>query len=154
MSFTGVGEVFSFGRTLINKIFPNPEDKAKAEALLVEAEDKGELNELNAQMQVMVAEAKSADPWTSRARPSFLYVIYLMILWALPMSIIYAINPTVAGNMIIGVKLWLASIPKELWTVFGLGYLGYTGAREYGKKKVIDAIGNLGGSNAFNKNRS
>ena len=144
MDITGLGSAFNFGRTLINKIFPDPEDKAKAEALLIEAEDKGNLNELNAQMQVMVAEAKSKDPWTSRARPSFLYVIYLMILWAIPMSIIYAINPVVAKNMITGVKMWLDSIPKELWTMFGLGYLGYTGAREYGKKKLTEQIGKFG----------
>lgn len=144
MDITGLGSAFDFGRTLLNKIFPDPEDKAKAEALLIEAEDKGDLSELNAQMQVMVAEAKSKDPWTSRARPSFLYVIYLMILWAIPMSIIYAINPEVAKNMITGVKMWLDSIPKELWTMFGLGYLGYTGAREYGKKKLVEQIGKIG----------
>ena len=85
----------------------------------------------------MLAEAKSRDPWTSRARPSFLYVIYLMILAAIPMGIVYAVNPTFAQNITTGVEAWLQAIPESLWWLFGAGYLGYTGAREFGKKKTV-----------------
>ena len=141
---TGLGSAFSFGKTLINKIFPDPEDKAKAEVLLMQAETAGKLKTIDSELQVMVAEAKSKDKWTSRARPSFLYVMYAMILFAIPMGILYAIRPVIAENITIGVKAWLTAIPGQLWTLFGIGYLGYTGAREYGKKKLIETIGNLG----------
>ena len=140
---TGLGSAFDFGKVLINKIFPDPAEKAKAEALLMEADRKGELNEINANLQVMLAEAKSLDKWTSRARPSFLYVIYIMIVSAIPVGVIYAIKPVIAANIAMGVNAWLQAIPKELWTLFGIGYLGYTGAREFGKKKLLDTIGNI-----------
>ena len=143
MDITGLGSAFDFGKTIINKIFPDPQDKAKAEALLMEADQNGKLKIIDSELQVMIAEAKSNDKWTSRARPSFLYVIYTMILFAIPMGIVYAVNPTIAENITIGVQAWLKAIPSELWTVFGIGYLGYTGAREYGKSKLINTIGNI-----------
>ena len=37
-------------------------------------------------MSAIVAEANSSDPWTSRARPSFLYLIYVLLLFAVPMG--------------------------------------------------------------------
>ncbi|RTL22151.1 MAG: hypothetical protein EKK50_02135, partial [Sphingomonadaceae bacterium] len=36
------------------------------------------------------------DPWVRRARPAFLYVMYALILWTIPMSLIAAIRPDVA----------------------------------------------------------
>jgi len=133
-----------FAGKLLNKIFPDPEKKAEAEKLLLEAHTRGEIDGLNAELQVMLAEAKSQDKWTSRARPSFLYVMYVMILTSIPMGVIYAFNPLLATNIILGVKTWLASIPSALWQLFGAGYLGYVGSRSYDKKKLMDSIGSLG----------
>jgi len=138
------GGMFSFLGKAIDKIFPDPEAKAKAKAALMAAEANGNLATLNAEMQVMLAEAKSNDKWTSRARPSFLYVIYLMIVAAVPMGVIYAVNPQLAVNITTGVKAWLTAIPKELWTLFGMGYLGYVGGRSFDKKKTIEALGKFG----------
>uniref|UniRef100_A0A6M3J4K4 Putative structural protein n=1 Tax=viral metagenome TaxID=1070528 RepID=A0A6M3J4K4_9ZZZZ len=138
------GGVFSFAGKILDKIFPDPNERAQAEVLLKEADRKGELDQLNAQMQVMLAEAKSSDKWTSRARPSFMYVIYLMIITAIPMGIVHAINPGVAENVTIGVRAWLTAVPSELWTLFGLGYLGYVGGRSYDKKKLIESIARVG----------
>lgn len=138
------GGAFTFLGKAIDKIFPDPEQKANAKALLMQAQVNGDLATLNAEMQVMLAEAKSQDKWTSRARPSFLYVIYLMILTAIPMGVIYAVDPQLAANITTGVQAWLAAIPKELWTLFGMGYLGYVGGRTYDKKKVLDSLTNIG----------
>lgn len=138
------GGAFSFLGKAIDKIFPDPKDKAMAEAALMKAASDGKINELNSDMQVMLAEAKSLDKWTSRARPSFLYVIYLMILMAIPMGILSAINPSIAMQVAEGMQAWLGAIPQALWTLFGAGYLGYTGAREYGKKKLIEATKDIG----------
>jgi len=66
-----------------------------------------------------------------------------MIVSAIPVGVIYAIKPVIAANIAMGVSAWLQAIPKELWTLFGIGYLGYTGAREFGKKKLLDTIGNI-----------
>ena len=51
---------------------------------------------ITAQMQAIVAEAQSSDPWTSRARPSLLYTMYALILWAVPMGLIAAADPGMA----------------------------------------------------------
>ncbi|MEM8826932.1 MAG: 3TM-type holin [Pseudomonadota bacterium] len=61
--------------SLIDKVIPDPEarDRAKLELLRLEGEQ--QLKTIETQMSAIVAEARSTDPWTSRARPSFLYVI-------------------------------------------------------------------------------
>jgi len=84
---------------------------------------------------VMVAEASSQDKWTSRARPSFLYVMYIMILTAIPMGVVYAINQPLAANITAGVKAWLQAIPESMWALMGAGYLGYAASRSYDKAK-------------------
>lgn len=83
-------------------------------------------------------EAQSQDPWTSRARPTFLYVVYIFILSSIPFGVLFAIVPEVAGGVVNGVSAWLRAIPDEMWGLFGVGYLGYTGARTYEKKKLME----------------
>jgi hypothetical protein len=87
------------------------------------------------QMAAIVAEANSADPWTSRARPSFLYVMYVLLLWSIPMGLIAAVNPAMALAIARGMNAYLSGIPEELYALFGTGYLGYTAARAWGKAK-------------------
>ena len=88
---------------------------------------------MRVQMSAILAEAQSADPWTSRARPSFLYVMYLLLLWSIPMGMIAAFRPEVARNIASGMNAYLAGIPEPLYALFGTGYLGYTVARQWGK---------------------
>ena len=59
---------------------------------------------IEAQLQAIVAEANSADPWTSRARPSFLYVMYILLLTALPMGLLSAFHPAAAKDIAAGMK--------------------------------------------------
>jgi hypothetical protein len=90
------------------------------------------------QLSAILAEAGSHDPWTSRARPSFLYVMYAIILWAIPMGLIAAIRPQMAQGIATGMNAYLAGIPEPLWALFGTGYLGYTAARQWGKVKGVE----------------
>jgi len=75
------------------------------------------------------------DRLVARARPLFLYVMYSMVLWALPIGIVGAARPDVAANMTRAIAAYLAAIPESLWAVFATGYLGYTAARSWGKAK-------------------
>ncbi|OGT30401.1 MAG: hypothetical protein A3E87_01575 [Gammaproteobacteria bacterium RIFCSPHIGHO2_12_FULL_35_23] len=134
-----IAPLLTLGNTLIERVFPDKADQEKAKLALLTLEQQGELKRLEAQMNMIVAEAQSSDKWTSRARPAFLYVIYIMILAAIPMGIIYAFNPTIAGNIEIGVTNWLKAIPEGLWALFGAGYLGYVGSRSYDKKNLLKA---------------
>ena len=90
------------------------------------------------QLSAIVAEANSADPWTSRARPSFLYMMYALILWAIPMGLISAASPEMGEGIARGMSAYLRGIPEELYALFGTGYLGYTAARAWGKAKGIE----------------
>jgi len=128
-----VGPVFD----LIGKYFPSEEEKQKAKVALMQAEAAGQLEAAKLQISSILAEANPTDPWTSRARPSFMYVIYICILFALPMGFLSAYDPVIAANVAFGFKQWLAAIPEAMWTLFGVGYLGYTGARTYEKGKGV-----------------
>ena len=121
----------------INKIWPNPTDEAQAKVLLIKATADAALVQLQQEMSVMLAEAQSTDKWTSRARPSFLYVIYTLILVGIPMGALYAFNPTMASHIATGFQQWLAAIPDSLWQAFSFGYIGYSASRTFEKIKGV-----------------
>ena len=66
------------------------------------------------QLSAILAEAQAADPWTSRARPSFLYVMYAIILWAIPMGLIAAVRPEAALRIAAGMNAYLNGLPEPL----------------------------------------
>lgn len=129
-----LGPIFSIGEKLIDKFFTSDEEKAQAKIKLMQAAQTGELDALKVQLSAIIAEAQSSDPYTSRARPSFLYVMYVFLLSAIPMGVLYAFKPEVAGAVAVGVKAWLEAIPEPLYALFGAGYLGYTAFRSWDKK--------------------
>ena len=53
------------------------------------------------------------------------------------MGFVYAISPMTAHQIAAGMKEWLASIPKPLYDIFGVGYLGYSASRSYDKGQII-----------------
>lgn len=130
-----IGGVSTLLTKLLDAAFPNPEDKARAEAVALMAQADAAVKQLQATQEVMKAEAVSADPWTSRARPSFLYVVYVVILAGIPMGVLYAFAPAMAQHIAEGFKQWLAAVPDAMWNLFGIGYLGYTGSRTIEKWK-------------------
>ena len=123
---------------LLDKIIPDPQARDRAKLELLKLQGDQELATIGAQMQAIVAEANSSDPWTSRARPSFLYVMYGLILWAIPMGLIAAADQRMAQGIAGGMTAYLRGIPEELYALFGTGYLGYTAARTWGKVKGVE----------------
>ena len=123
---------------LLDKIIPDKEARAKAQLELLKLEGTQEMRMIEARLQAIVAEANSADPWTSRARPSFLYVMYILILTAIPMGLLSAFNPVAAHDIASGMNAYLGGLPEPLYALFGTGYLGYTAARQWGKVKGVD----------------
>lgn len=137
-----IGPLFDLGKSIIDRVFPDKtaqaEQRAQAELALAQLAQDGTLKLLNAQMSAIIAEAQSSDPWTSRSRPSFLYVMYVLILWSIPMGILSAFRPDLATAISTGMTSYLAAIPEPLYVLFGTGYLGYTAARQWGKAKGTD----------------
>lgn len=123
---------------LIDKIIPDPRARDAAKLELLKLQGSQDMEVLKTQLSAIVAEAGSTDPWTSRARPSFLYVMYAMILWAVPMGLIAAADPVMATNIAHGMTAYLAALPESMWALFGTGYLGYTAARSWGKAKGFE----------------
>lgn len=123
---------------LIDKIIPDPRARDAAKLELLKLQGTQDMEVLKTQLSAIVAEAGSTDPWTSRARPSFLYVMYAMILWAIPMGLIAAVRPRMATDIAAGMTSYLAAIPEPMWALFGTGYLGYTAARSWGKARGFE----------------
>lgn len=132
-----LGQILGIGSKIIDKLFPDKEKAQEMKMKLAEMEQQGELQELEVRMSAIIAEAKSSDPWTSRARPTFMYVIYIMILFSVPMGVLSAFNPAMATDVAEGMKSWLGSIPDGLWATFGIGYTGYSVARSIDKKNIL-----------------
>lgn len=121
---------------LIDKLIPDPKAREAAKLELLRLEGTQELERIKTQMAAVLAEAGSTDPWTSRARPSFLYVMYALLLWSIPMGLIAAAQPAMADAIGRGMNAYLAGLPEPLYALFGTGYLGYTVAREWGKARA------------------
>lgn len=118
---------------LIDKVIPDKAQRDKAKLELLQLQGSQDLAEINSRLSAIVAEANSHDPWTSRARPSFLYVMYVLLLWALPMGLLAAFSPSTAREIAEGMNAYLSGLPEPLYALFGTGYLGYTAARQWGK---------------------
>lgn len=124
--------------SIIDKVIPDPRARDRAKLELLKLRSSQEMELLERQLSAILSEAGSPDPWTSRARPSFLYVMYAMILWAMPMGILAAFNPGAAGAIATGMNAYLNGLPEPLYALFGTGYLGYTAARQWGKIKGVE----------------
>lgn len=79
-----------------------------------------------------------ARGYVSLARPTFLYVMYAMILWAIPLGLLAAIHPAAAQAVTASMTAYFTGLPEPLYTLFGAAYLGYTAARQYGKSRGTD----------------
>ncbi|MDR6847244.1 hypothetical protein J2X47_000952 [Sphingomonas sp. BE270] len=124
--------------SIIDKIIPDPKARDEAKLKLLTLQGTQEMEQVKTQISAILAEAQSADPWTSRARPSFLYVMYTLLLWAIPMGLIAAAQPQMARDIAAGMNAYLNGIPEPLYALFGTGYLGYTAARSWGKAKGLE----------------
>ena len=135
--------ILNLGGSLIDKLFPDKNEAAQLKIELLKQQQEGQLKDVEQKMSVMLAEAQSKDPWTSRARPSFMYVMYALILFSIPMGILAAFNPEMATAIATGMKSWLSSLPDGLWATFGVGYAGYTGFRTMEKNRIVGKKNNL-----------
>jgi hypothetical protein len=132
-----ISGIFGIGAKIIDKLFPDPEQKAKAQIELLAMQQRGELDEMKTQLSAIIAEAQSSDPWTSRARPSFLYVVYVLLLWSIPMGIMTIFRPDAAAAFTAGFKAWMLAIPEPVLTLFGVVMTGYVAGRSWEKVRGV-----------------
>lgn len=127
--------ILELGGKLIDKLIPDPAAKAKAQFDLLQLQQQGEFKDEENRFSAIIAEAKSEDKWTSRARPSFLYVVYVLLLASLPMGLLSAISPDTATAIATGMRAWLEAIPSSIIELFQWVMLGYIGGRSFEKVK-------------------
>ena len=110
---------------VIDSIFPDKEAADTAKLELMRLQQNGELKEIETQMSAIVMEAKSDDPWTSRARPSLGGIG----------GIWWPVEVTQAS---MNIRNLLTAIPEQMWWLFGTGYLGYAAGRSWDKKNIME----------------
>ena len=135
---TMFGQLIAPIASIIDKVIPDKAARDKAKLDLLALQGTQEMQQIQTQLSAIVAEANAKDPWTSRARPSFLYVMYVIILWAQPMGVIAAFRPDTARDIAAGINAYLNGLPEPLYALFGTGYLGYTAMRQWGKVKGVE----------------
>jgi hypothetical protein len=123
---------------LLDKLIPDPKARDEARLKLLQLQGSQEMEAAKTQIAAIMVEAQSVDPWTSRARPTFLYAMYALLLWAIPMGLIAAVQPAMAKDIASGMNAYLSGIPEPLYALFGTGYLGYTVARQWGRAKSVE----------------
>lgn len=119
---------------LIEQFHLSPEQKAQMQQAAQELEVKRDeieaaRDEALAQIQSrnITAETTSEDPYVRRARPTFLYVMILGIGFSI---IIFPIL-----NLLANKGLVMVPIPGAYLELFGVSFLGYTGARTWEKTR-------------------
>jgi hypothetical protein len=120
--------------SILDRVLPNEEARDKAKLELLSLQNTQELKLLEMQISAIVAEANSTDPWTSRARPTFLYLMYAVLSLCFMAGILgvwYPVEISIAAS---NVNAMFMAIPDSLYALFGTGYLGYTGFRSLDKR--------------------
>lgn len=136
------GGLFDLGKSLIDKLIPDPAANAAAQLELMRLDQNGQLQELQTRMSAILAEANSQDPWTSRARPSFMYLFYIIISFMVMAAPLLGIwFPEKMDLFFLNVSKGFNSIPVELWYTFSAGFLGYSGSKSFEAIKGVKRPG-------------
>ena len=134
--FSGVGQLARDIRVAVTGKEPISADRAAEIALKVQ-ELESEIEK--GRMSVLVAEASSTDPWTSRARPAFMYVFYAVIIVLVMIApFVGVFYPAQMQQFYTNVAAGFTAIPDIMWQTFAVGYIGYSAARSYDKMKGTD----------------
>ncbi len=129
--------LMKLGGDLIDNIFETEEEKASARAKLLKLEQDGRLETLKTELSVMLAEANSKDKWTSRARPTFLYVVYLILILCVIGAIVGIWHPDEVMQAATNLQALFNALPEQIIWLFGTVMLGYTGGRTFEKVKGV-----------------
>jgi hypothetical protein len=108
------------GLRIIDKIIPDPAAKAEATRKLLEIQQTGELAEVEAAMNVVVAEAKSEHALTSQWRPITMLVFTAIV------ANNYILAPYLQAMFSWNVML---EMPDQLWNLLSIGIGGYVVGR-------------------------
>jgi hypothetical protein len=124
-----VTAILGTATAILNKIFPDPLERAKAESLLLELHQKGELKELESVMNIIVAEAKSEHWIVAAWRP------ITMLTFAAIVANNYILYPYLS---LFWTEAPVLDLPPDMWAVIKIGLGGYVVGRS--AEKVAKTI--------------
>lgn len=108
------------GSQVIERLWPDPTEQEKAKLALLQLQQEGSLREIEASMQVVVAEAKSEHWLTSTWRPILMLCFGAVVVNNLILA------PYIAMVFSLDVRL---DLPPEVWELLNLGIGGYLAGR-------------------------
>lgn len=145
------GGVATLFKAVMDEIRLSPEQKQAAQQALLDHQDK--LAQMDADLEAKLAEIQgeniraetaSADRYVSRARPTFLYAMIAAIFFSLVIvpvvQMLGALAGAAGGTTSFAQALGavrVLEIPADYLSLFGVGFLGYTGARSWEKSKGV-----------------
>lgn len=141
MDLTGIGSIFDFGSKLLDKILPDPAQKAQAQLELLKLQQAGEFKQLDAQLAEMSAqtdinkvEAGSSNLFIAGWRPFCGWICGVGLAYQ------YVLLPLITYGYILytghGLPVPAPSIEDSLWQLLG-GMLGLAGWRSWDKKNGV-----------------
>lgn len=119
-----IAAVLGIGAKLIDKFIPDPEAKAKAQLELLKMQQDGDLKELDASIQAIVAEAKSEHWLAANWRPITMLTFVAII------ANNYILAPYTSLMFNVSVQL---EIPPDMWDLLKIGLGGYVLGRSVEK---------------------
>lgn len=126
-----LGPVLEIGKSLLERFFPNEEERRKAEADFLKAAMDGELKQVIAQLEINAKEAQHPSVWVAGWRPFFG--------WAGGVGFVYATIGQPLIGWVAAIKGWPAppALDLELLWVVVTGMLGIGGLRTFEKAKGV-----------------
>jgi hypothetical protein len=136
MALDPVTALLDIGGKVIDRLFPDPAQKAAAQLELFKLQQQGELSQMVGQMEINKAEAASGSAFASSWRPAIGWVC------ALALMAQYVARPMVQWAGLITGHQWppLPGIDDNLWELM-LGMLGLGGLRTYERVKGVTPPG-------------
>lgn len=139
--FDGIAKIISEG---IDKVVPDANVRLEAKTKLAELEKNGELQELHDYLDLLKTEAASDDNYTRRARPTALYVIYILLCWGLLCSVISIFSPGKSAEMLNIFNTFFTRLPDNFYTLLETLFGIYAGARTIEKfPNVVSSAKNM-----------
>jgi Holin of 3TMs, for gene-transfer release len=146
------GGVATLFKAVMDEIRLSPEQKQAAQQALLDHQDK--LAQMDADLEAKLAdiqgqniraETASSDKYVSRARPTFLYAMIAAIFFSLVVvpliQMAGGILAALGGHATFSAamsQVRVLDIPGDYLSLFGVGFLGYTGARSWEKSKGLE----------------
>jgi hypothetical protein len=131
-----ISAILNIGTTIINKLFPDPEQAAKAQLELLKLQQSGELAAMISQTDINKVEAASGSMFVAGARPFIIWVC------GLGFAMQFVVSPILSwGSALLGKPIDLPPLDMgTLMTMLG-GLLGLGAMRTVEKLNGVQSMG-------------